>query len=114
MQVIRVERRFEMVMTPKIATCCYCGTRAALRLDNQRHELTCSNCGAPLRNLKHMALDEREHSQPRRKAKKTKKYKSHENYQSHDEPRRKPKKRRRSLMSKVFEEAFDVIEDIFD
>ena len=61
-----------------------------------------------------MALDEREHSQPRRKAKKTKKYKSHENYQSHDEPRRKPKKRRRSLMSKVFEEAFDVIEDIFD
>ena len=37
----------------KIATCCYCGTRAALVLSGrERHELACSNCGAPLHDLK--------------------------------------------------------------
>ncbi|MEM6308225.1 MAG: hypothetical protein AAF701_09600, partial [Pseudomonadota bacterium] len=39
----------------KIATCCYCGTRAALVLKGDiQHELACSSCGAPLHNLKHM------------------------------------------------------------
>ncbi len=36
----------------KIATCCYCGSRAALTLDEGRHELACASCGAPLRDLK--------------------------------------------------------------
>ena len=37
----------------KIVTCCYCGTRAALVLRGRdRHELTCSACGAPLHDLK--------------------------------------------------------------
>ncbi len=37
----------------KIATCTYCGTRAALVLAGTvRHELACSNCGAPLHDLK--------------------------------------------------------------
>lgn len=37
----------------KIATCCYCGTRAALVLRGKdRHELACANCGAPLHALK--------------------------------------------------------------
>ena len=32
----------------KVATCCYCGTKAALVLRGEkRHELTCSSCGAP-------------------------------------------------------------------
>ena len=40
-------------MTPKIATCCYCGTRAALILrGKERHELACSTCGAPLHEMK--------------------------------------------------------------
>lgn len=39
-------------MTTKIATCCYCGARAALRLDRARHELACAACGAPLREMK--------------------------------------------------------------
>ena len=39
-------------MSTKIATCCYCGARAALRLDRGRHELTCATCGAPLREMK--------------------------------------------------------------
>ena len=38
-----------MTQTTKIATCGYCGARAALVLTQQaRHELTCSACGAPL------------------------------------------------------------------
>ena len=37
----------------KIATCCYCGTKAVLVLRGKdKHELACSNCGAPLRALK--------------------------------------------------------------
>ena len=39
-------------MTTKIATCCYCGARTALRLDRARHELACAACGAPLREMK--------------------------------------------------------------
>ncbi len=39
-------------MAQKIATCCYCGARAALRFDRERHELACSNCGAPLHEMK--------------------------------------------------------------
>lgn len=38
----------------KIATCCYCASKMAFRLDKGRHELTCASCGAPLRNLKMM------------------------------------------------------------
>jgi len=37
----------------KVATCCYCGTRAALVLrGKERHELACSSCGAPLSRMK--------------------------------------------------------------
>lgn len=37
----------------KIATCCYCGTRAALVLrGHTRHELSCAACGAPLHEMK--------------------------------------------------------------
>lgn len=40
-------------MGQKIATCCYCGTRAALVLGgSQQHQLACGNCGAPLQDLK--------------------------------------------------------------
>ncbi len=37
----------------KIATCCYCGTRAVLALKGEvRHELACTKCGAPLSKIK--------------------------------------------------------------
>jgi len=39
----------------KVATCCYCGTRAALVLrGRERHELACSSCGAPLHEMKQL------------------------------------------------------------
>ena len=99
----------------KIATCCYCGSRAALVLGKDRHELTCANCGAPLHDMKRFKQEpsssrkERAYAQskPAKKAKKQK-------YSGYHAPRRKPAKRRKGLMRHILEEAFDVIEDIFD
>ncbi|MFZ7093110.1 hypothetical protein [Primorskyibacter sp. 2E233] len=107
----------------KIATCTYCGTRAALVINQQRHELVCSSCGAPLHDLKMLkqgAADPERHAPPR-KGKKGKT--RHEGWhgaphapqerKGHPERRRK-KKSRKGLARSIFEEAFDLIEDIFD
>ena len=95
-------------MTPKIATCCYCGTRAMLRLDRERHELVCSACAAPLHEMKALRTghEDARHHDPVKpsKLRGTKPEKV---------SKRKPK-RRKSLTRKLFSEAFDVIEDIFD
>ncbi|WP_424986115.1 hypothetical protein [Microbulbifer sp. S227A] len=89
----------------KIATCCYCGTRAALVLAGDvRHELACSACGAPLHDLKMLRRDRGKDRDltPRKPAKPTK-------------PRKpKSRKKRKGVLSKLFDEAFDAIEDIFD
>lgn len=91
----------------KITTCCYCGARAALVLDRSRHELTCSSCGAPLHDLKRLPVErtgDRELVRPGKgrgptpvKARKSKK-----------------KSKRKWRLKDVFEEAFDLVEDIFD
>ena len=95
----------------KIVTCCYCGTRAALVLKGtSRHELACSSCGAPLHDMKMLRKDragDRElvHPSPVRSSPKPEKPKNY----------KKPKKKKRKgLLKSVFEEAFDVLEDIFD
>ena len=102
-----------MAYSTKIATCCYCGTRAALVLGKARHELSCSKCGAPLHELKRLTQDhpgKAELIRPSavRKTSKTppKKMKP--------KKRTKQRKRRKGFMQNLFEEAFDVIEDIFD
>ncbi|WP_050602871.1 hypothetical protein [Ruegeria sp. 6PALISEP08] len=88
----------------KIATCCYCGTRAALVLKGkERHELSCSSCGAPLHDLKML---------PKRKTGKTAKARSAGSHVS--PPKAKRKKKKKTMLSRVFDEAWDVIEDIFD
>ncbi|MCA0905311.1 hypothetical protein LCM27_02745 [Ruegeria marisrubri] len=88
----------------KIATCCYCGTRAALVLrGKERHELSCSSCGAPLHDLKML---------PKRKAAPAKTVRSAVSHAPLRKTRRKKKKK--SMFSRVFDEAWDVIEDIFD
>ena len=89
----------------KIATCCYCGTRAALVLHGKtRHELACSACGAPLHDLKKLPKARTGEREPVR------------GKVSHlPEPKRKPKKRKRKrILKTLFEEAFDLIEDILD
>lgn len=93
-------------MTPKIATCCYCGTRAALNLrGNERHELACSNCGAPLHEMKMLRSDavgvrELVRQSPIRS--------------SSDPRRRKKKKKTKSLSRRFMEEVWDVADDLFD
>ncbi len=95
-------------MTPKIATCCYCGTRAALTLrGKERHELACSNCGAPLHEMKMLrsdAVGDRELVRPSPIRSEPPKY---------DRKRRK-KKKTKSLSRRFMEEVWDVAEDIFD
>ncbi len=94
-------------MGHKIATCCYCGTRAALCLSDGRHELACSACGAPLHELKQMPVHK-----PKRDA-----------VPDNDElpvrrvkprPKKRKKKRKGFPYRKAFDELFDVVEDIFD
>lgn len=104
-----------MAFSTKIATCCYCGARAALVLGQGRHELTCSGCGAPLHDLKRLPRDHpgkselvrpsavRQFTNPKREKARKK----------HALPK-KHKKRRKGFMENLFEEAIDVIEDIFD
>ena len=73
-------------MAVKIATCSYCGTRAALKLTEVgRHELACSACGAPLHELKQMPVD--------KPAKPYRKYT--EGHAPYGQERRKPKKEKK-------------------
>ncbi|GAA6200575.1 hypothetical protein [Aquicoccus sp. SU-CL01552] len=66
-----------------------------------RHELSCSGCGAPLRELKMLRTDRTVSADavPARRPKPAK--------------RKKPK-RKKGLMTRVLDEAWDLVEDIFD
>lgn len=100
----------------KIATCCYCGSRAALVLSGKvRHELACSNCGAPLHELKMLRTDargDRELVRPSsiRSPKKPSK--------GHRAPKSKPRKGKKSMNRRfkgsIWDLAEDVFEDVFD
>lgn len=94
----------------KIATCSYCGTRAALVLDRGRHELACSSCGAPLHEMK-MLHAGRPDLPMRRHRDGSDIPAPHREIRS---PKPVKKKRRKGLARRFFEEAFEVIEDIFD
>lgn len=99
----------------KIATCCYCGTRAALVLKgDDRHELVCSSCGAPLHDLKMLrkapeAAPARP-AAPRRPAPKP----SHPKQPHPKAVKSKKRKKRKGLLRHFMEEAWDAIEDIID
>jgi ribosomal protein L34E len=102
-----------MYTSTKIATCCFCGTRATLVLTADRHELSCSSCGAPLHDLKKLPLDQ----SGKTTRKPAKPYGGGVTPPDHWERRAKPKKprkKKKGLAQRFFEEAFDVIEDIFD
>ena len=100
-----------MAAGTKIATCCYCGTRAALVLKGrERHELACSACGAPLHDLKAF-------KKPREDTRAmTREFGiSHREPPKSYRPERKDRRRKKkSGFKRFFEEAFDVIEDILD
>ncbi len=109
-----------MAQASKIATCCYCGTRAALVLrGDTRHELSCSNCGAPLHDLKIMPTPARDaapahFSHPIRTPKSKGKYAAKSRADSAKKPKKKYPKKRKSRAKDWLEDVFDVIEDIFD
>lgn len=92
----------------KIATCTYCGTRAALVLSADHHRLVCGACGAPLSEIKSLPMDRAE-----RKAVGT--VPTPAGAERKAKSKKKPKqKKRKSRIKGLFEEIFDEIEDIFD
>ena len=113
----------------KITTCTYCGSRTVLVFDRARHELTCSACGAPLHEMKALPLSPK-HPQPVKPRKPAgtgiarphQRPKRRDNDDDDDEDRRKyryaskkrPKRRRKGFGRWLLEEAWDVVEDIFD
>lgn len=98
----------------KIATCCYCGTKAALILrGNVRHELSCSSCGAPLHDLKMLRADHPEDGRTVRPSPIRPNVRPEQVTGYRQMPRKKIK-RRKGLGRWLLEEAWDSIEDIFD
>lgn len=99
----------------KIATCCYCGTRAAMVLRGEtRHELACASCGAPLHNMKQLKVGtpgrKTRPPEPARPTATAKPGKPDKPYKSS----KKKKKKKKSLTHRLFDEAFDLLDDIFD
>jgi hypothetical protein len=103
----------------KIATCCYCGTRAALVLrGKERHELSCSNCGAPLHAMKMLPMAPARAPTPtatptRPKPKMRRDYRE-ERSVSRPKKRRKTKSFGRKVLSELWDVIEDVVEDVFD
>ncbi len=91
----------------KIATCCYCGTRAALALKGDiQHELACARCGAPLSKMKMLPTEPAAAPRSVRPA-----------VDRRPRPERaRPKKinRIKPLRRRVLSEVWDAIEEIFD
>lgn len=92
----------------KIATCCYCGSRAVLKLGGRtgHHELRCRSCGAKLHHMKQLKAAPTPSPKPMRPAapvtaKPMKK-------------KHKPRRKRRAWLADLFEEVGDLVEDIFD
>lgn len=115
-------------MAQKIATCCYCGARAALRFDRERHELACSNCGAPLHEMKALKTGH-EAARPGLVAPSPVRGTRPGGIAGGEAllgalgaaavaatsgKRRRKGKKRKSLPRRIMSEAWDVIEDIFD
>jgi hypothetical protein len=95
----------------KIATCCYCGTRAALVLDRHRHELACSACGAPLHEMKMMP--QRPEAKPVR-SQRSSPAAQYAPQRPQKTEKVKPTRRRKGLRHKIWEEIWDAVEDMFD
>ncbi|SLN40897.1 hypothetical protein [Roseisalinus antarcticus] len=97
----------------KIATCCYCGTRAALVLrGTERHELSCASCGAPLHDMKRLKAVDRE--PVRRTAPAATPPRPGHPARGQVWRGKKKKSKKKSLKARAFGELWDIVEDIFD
>ncbi len=106
------------MVASKVATCCYCGTRAALVLKGKtRHELACSSCGAPLHDLKQLPLKtlDGKHSTVKPSRVRVRPDDPISGYKW-DQPKKSKskKKKKKTLGGWLLKELKDGIEDIFD
>jgi len=109
-------------MAPKIVTCSYCGTRAALVLSRGRHELVCSSCGAPIHDIKMMpqTIKNKKENPPLGKPVKGRnKVHGIDRTARRTRPpagryQRARKKSGKPLSRRIFEELWDTVEDVFD
>ena len=104
-----------MPQQTKIANCSYCGRRQALTLTaRDGHELACGSCGAPLHEMKWLKAG-RDPGAVKRSPPRPAPHGRPDGWQeAGPDPRRRKPKRRKGLWREVFEEAFDMLEDIFD
>ena len=104
----------------KIATCCHCGSKAALKLYEGRHELACAQCGAPLHDLKMLPKRPEPPARPPRRKQAVSHQPAPRRFPQEERAeavrKRKPRKvkRRKSWLKEIAEEVFDFVEDIFD
>lgn len=102
-------------MHTKIATCCYCGTRAALVLKGDvTHELACASCGAPLHDMKHLRVkdsDRPKKAGPKRATGRDPLAHVDRRVKKKTKTRKKTKK---GLAHRFLDDAFDLLDDIFD
>lgn len=100
----------------KIATCCFCGSKAALTLGAGRHELACAQCGAPLHDLKQIPLP-RDSEKPNTGGKPAaglRKFPHAQAAAAIRKPKHRKVKKKKTWMTKIAREVADVIDDIFD
>jgi len=99
----------------KIATCCYCGTKAALVLRGKtHHELSCSSCGAPLQAMKMLPSGLDRVTAPAATPTRPKPKKRSKSKPSHWVEKKRKSKKRKGFGQKLWSEFWDEIEDIFD
>lgn len=99
----------------KIATCCYCGTRAALTLrGKERQELSCSNCGAPLHAMKMLPMAATRTTRPAETSARPNPKKRRDNREERHVSRPKKRRKTKSFGRKVLSELWDVIEDVVE
>ena len=103
----------------KIATCCYCGARAALVLrGKERHELACGTCGAPLRMLKMLPVGAVRPpvtaAKPARSAPRKRVERDADHHVPRPRKRRKTKRFGRRMLSELWDVLEDVVEEVFD
>lgn len=103
-----------MAHPTKIATCCHCGSKTALKLEKGRHELSCASCGAPLRDLKMLPVARK----PKRKAishqPELRRFPEKTKAVSYKKSKPRKVKKRKGWLKDIAEEVFDFVEDIFD
>ncbi len=99
----------------KIATCCYCGTRAALVLRGKtHHELSCQSCGAPLQALKMLPKTPERVTAPAATPTRPEPKKRREKRDEDGRKKKRKLKKRKGFGARLWEEFWDEIEDIFD